>query len=255
MRIWLAVVLSLILVASCGRSSAPPAQGPGTIYPSFKDFDPTEWSGRRPESYAIHGIDISRWQDGIDWPRARDAGISFAFIKATEGGDRVDPGFAGHWDGAARAGVRRGAYHFFYFCRPAEEQARWFIQNVPREADALPPVLDMEWNHLSPTCKTRPPAAQVQSEARKFIAILARHYGKRPIIYTTPDFYEQTGIGAVDATFWLRSVADHPTVVYPRQDWAFWQYTGTGEVPGISGKVDINAFRGGPDDWARFVRG
>ena len=85
--------------------------------------------------------------------------------------------------------------------------------------------------------------------------IVARHSGKRPIIYTTPDFYEQTGIGALNATFWLRSVANHPDAVYPGQDWAFWQYTGTGSVPGIAGKVDINAFRGSPDDFARFAGG
>ena len=253
MRILIALLLTLTFVASCGRPSAPPPVGPRVTNPSFADNDPTNWPGRRPDSYAIHGIDISRWQDNIDWPRARDAGISFAFIKATEGGDRVDPGFQVHWNGAAQAGVARGAYHFFYFCRPAEEQARWFIRHVPRDPAALPPVLDMEWNPFSPTCTRRPPAAQVQAEARTFIAMLERHYGKRPVIYTTPDFYEQTGIGAVDATFWLRAVADHPSAIYPGQSWSFWQYTGTGVVPGIPGGVDINAFRGSPAEWARFA--
>ncbi len=221
--------------------------------PKFGDFDPHPWEGRSPSDYAIHGLDVARFQDAIDWRTARRAGISFAFIKATEGGDLRDPMFDKHWDGARRAGVKRGAYHFYYFCRPAEEQAQWFIDNVPRNRNDLPHVLDMEWNPYSPTCTLRPEGAVVRSEADKFLDILQRHYGKRPIVYTTPDFYRQTGIGRLRGTeFWLRSVADHPSKVYENKPWRFWQYTGTGQVPGVSGPVDINVFSGSPADWARW---
>ena len=54
-------------------------------------------------------------------------------------------------------------------------------------------------------------------------------------------------------TFWLRSVAGPPRQVYPGQPWAFWQYSGTGAVPGISGHVDLNVFYGSAQDWGRFV--
>lgn len=221
--------------------------------PRFADFDPHPWEGRGPNSYAIHGLDVARFQEEIDWRTARRAGISFAFIKATEGGDLRDPMFDKHWDGARRAGVRRGAYHFYYFCRPAEEQAQWFIENVPRNRSDLPHVLDMEWNPFSPTCTFRPEGVVVRSEADKFLDILQRHYGKRPIVYTTPDFYRQTGIGRLRGTeFWLRSVAAHPSEIYEGQPWRFWQYTGTGQVPGVSGPVDINVFSGTAAEWARW---
>ena len=151
--------------------------------------------------------------------------------------------------------MRWGAYHYFYFCRPAEDQARWFIRNVPRDARALPHVLDLEWNHRSPTCRLRPPGATVRAEARRFLAILERHYGRRPIIYTTPDFYRDTGIGDLGGTeFWLRSVAGHPGEIYPGKRWTFWQYTGTGVVPGIDGPVDINAFAGTADSWRAWAQ-
>ncbi|WOI55483.1 GH25 family lysozyme [Palleronia sp. LCG004] len=253
MRLTIASLLLLTILAACSRPSGPPGT-PLRLNPAFGDLSPTDWgAGPAPQRYAIHGIDISRWQRGIDWNRAHEAGISFAFVKATEGGDMIDPAFPGHWEGAGKAGIARGAYHFYYFCRSAEDQARWFIRNVPRDPDMLPPVLDMEWNPFSPTCTYRPPAETVQAEARKFIEIVSRHYGKRPIIYTTPDFYEQTGIGQVDATFWLRAVAEHPREIYQGQDWAFWQYTGTGIVPGIPGGVDINVFSGSPAEWSRFT--
>lgn len=261
---FLLVFLVVALLGSCGRrpppEPEPAAQGPTAAqlaalvtYPKFADADPHSWDRRRPTSYPIHGIDVSRWQGAIDWRAARAAGVSFAYIKATEGGDLADPKFREYWAGAAAAGVPRGAYHYFYFCRPAEEQARWFIRNVPRDPKALPPVLDMEWTPHSPSCTLRPDGATVRREARKFIAMIEAHYGQRPVLYTTVDFYRDTGIGHVGgARLWLRSVAGHPHQVYPGAQWQFWQYSGTGLVPGIAGKVDLNVFNGGPDLWLRW---
>jgi lysozyme len=258
-----ALILALSLSA-CGKP-APDAtermdggQSPSSraaAHPVFSDQDPHDGVGNMPSRYPVHGVDVSRWQGDVDWRQARGAGISFAFIKATEGGDLLDPKFRTYWADAKAAGVRRGAYHFFYFCRPAEEQARWFIENVPKDPKALPPVLDMEWNPHSPTCTRRPPRAEVLSEARLFLDRLERHYGRRPVVYTTVDFYSDTGIGQIAGTeFWLRSVASHPTETYPGMHWTFWQYTGTGIVPGFSTPVDINVFAGNADQWVRWVR-
>lgn len=220
------------------------------LHPRFDDTDPHDWSGRGPRAYPVHGIDVSRWQRSVNWRRARAAGVAFAYIKATEGGDHVDPMFRTHWEGAKRAGVRHGAYHYFYFCRPAAQQARWFIANVPRDTAALPHVLDMEWTPHSPTCRDRPDSAKIRAEAKRFLDILERHYGRRPILYTTVDFYRHTDIGRLPNTqFWLRSVAGHPRQTFPGARWTFWQYTGTGIVPGIEGEVDINVFAGSPEAW------
>lgn len=243
-------------LAACGsgrRAAAPPPVANETMsfmpVPRFGDLDPYDWQGTTPSAYRVHGLDVSRWQGDIDWPTARRAGVSFVFIKATEGGDVADPKFDDHRRGARQAGVRYGAYHYFYFCRPAAEQARWFIKNVPRDSSSLPHVLDMEWNHQSRTCRLKPDGRTVRQEADIFLDMLEAHYGKRPIIYTTPDFYKDTEIGRMRETFWLRSVAGHPREVYPGQRWTFWQYTGTGVVPGVPGKVDINVFAGAPESW------
>ena len=85
-------------------------------------------------------------------------------------------------------------------------------------------------------------------------ATIGRHYGKRPVIYTTVDFYRENELWRVAAyEFWLRSVADHPSGTYPGQSWTFWQYTGTGLVPGIDGATDINLFGGSQIQWAQWV--
>lgn len=225
-----------------------------TAGPRFGDNDPVDWDGPPPWNYPVHGIDVARFQDKIDWRRVKQAGIQFAFIKATEGGDRLDPMFARNWNGASNARILRGAYHFYYFCTPPEVQARWFIRNVPKGRGNLPPVLDMEWNPYSPTCTKRPPGAEVRRQARVFMDIVERHYGQRPIIYTTVEFYRQTGIGQLNEEFWLRSTAKTLKRTYPGQRWAFWQYTGTGVVPGVTGNVDINVFAGNRNTWRRWLR-
>jgi len=248
--------LLLLALAACGaRAPDTPSRataGPVTA-PNFSDADPHIWDGRSPASYPVHGIDISRWQADVEWPTARANGVNFAFIKATEGGDILDPAFKTNWAGAAGAGVPRGAYHFYYWCRPADEQARWFIKHVPRNPGSLPPVLDMEWTPFSPTCTLRPAAAEVRAEAEIFLDALERHYGQRPLIYTTPDFFEDNQMWRLSGhAFWLRSTAAHPTDSYDHP-WTFWQYTGTGLVPGIKGKTDINVFAGSRQDWADWL--
>lgn len=220
---------------------------------AFDDRDPVEFGRHAPRRLPVHGIDVSRFQGGIDWHAAARSGVNFAFIKATEGGDLRDPEFGRNWQAAAHAGVLRGAYHFYYFCTDARTQADWFIQNVPRGAGALPPVLDMEWNPHSPTCQKRPAPEVVRREMGVFLNRLERHYRQRPIVYTTPRFYRENDLGQVKAEFWLRSVARPLPEVYPGQSWHFWQYSGTGIVGGVKGDVDLNAFAGSRTDWAAWV--
>ena len=259
----LAAILLLSVLGACSTaadlspavsSSSAPTQVALT-HPRFSDSDPHEWEGGAPWSYAVHGTDVSKYQRSVDWHRAKTSGVSFAFIKATEGGDRVDDYFAEHWRDTRAAGVPRSAYHFYYFCRPAAEQARWFIRNVPNERSALPPVLDMEWNPQSPTCKLRPDAATVRSEMRIFLSMVEKHYGKKPIIYTSLDFFDDNGLaGFKGYPYWLRSVAGHPRDKYSGHPFTFWQYTGTGVVPGITGDADINVFNGDMATWKKWLK-
>lgn len=249
------LLVAIGFLAACGSSRAPahrPAAPVSLYAPEFGDAKPVEWPSTTPRAYPVHGVDISRWNRDINWPVAQAAGVSFAFIKATEGGDHIDPEFQRHWSDARRAGVPRGAYHFWYHCRSGAEQARWFMENVPREAGALPPVLDLEWPR-SRNCPTRPDGDHVRREATVFLDMLERHYGQRPVVYTTPDFYKDTDLGRLRAEFWLRAVADHPSNVYPGQRWSFWQHTGTGVIRGFTGEVDINAFVGSPGEWAAWL--
>ena len=89
---------------------------------------------------------------------------------------------------------------------------------------------------------------------RVFLDMLERHYGKRPIIYTDPGFFDENGLSALRGyPFWLRSVAAEPHERYRNRTWTFWQWTQTGTMSGIHTEVDRNAFYGSGDEWVRFL--
>ncbi|WP_426231749.1 glycoside hydrolase family 25 protein [Pararhizobium sp. DWP3-4] len=226
----------------------------GQIYGhQFRDAHPINFGKASPRKLAVHGVDVSRWQGEMDWAKLRTQGANFAYIKATDGGDHLDPMFRTNWKRAKDAGLKRGAYHFFYWCRTAGEQADWFIRNVPRDPDALPPVIDVEYNGES-SCKYRLSRAKAIEKMQVFMDKLERHYGKRPVIYTAPDFYRDNLTGEFkDYPFWLRSVAAHPSQVYPGRKWLFWQYSGSGLSHGVEGRIDLNVFRGSEADWHAWV--
>lgn len=249
----LAPLMILLLLTACTSVSYDFSDiAAGT--PRFGDRDPHKWQTRPPWSYPVHGTDVAKYQGNVDWKKLKREGIAFAYIKATEGGDRVDERFAENWREARAAGMPHGAYHFYYFCRPAIEQARWFIEHVPDDPHALPPALDMEWNPASPSCKLRPDPAAVYADMRIFLNAVEKHYGKRPIIYTTVDFFRDNDLERFRGyPFWVRSVAGHPDDRFAGVPWRFWQYTGTGIVPGIDGDADINTFNGTEKSWHSWL--
>jgi lysozyme len=237
------LMLPLTAAAACGGKVVQQA-----------DYDPH--SGvMRAHSLPVQGIDVAKYQGRVDWKQIRKSGVQFAYLKATEGGDRVDASFHENWRNAAAAGVPRGAYHFMYWCRPAAEQAAWFARVVPPDRSQLPPVLDLEWNSASPTCPRRVPRRQALEEISVMLSMMEQHTGKRPVIYTDITFHRDVLEGELRGhDFWLRSVAAEPSARFNNRPWTFWQYTATGHVPGITGAVDRNAFHGSAREWERWVQ-
>lgn len=238
------IVVALSFLSACTSASL-----------DIADLGLSDHFGPRPDHYPMHGIDVSKYQGDVDWPTVRRGGVAFAYVKATEGGDRIDGSFRENWDAARAAGVPRGAYHFFYHCRSGKEQAKWFIANVPRDPEALPPVLDVEWTPDSPTCTKRPPRDALMREMQDFLDAVEAYYGVRPILYIPIDVHRDRLVGAFPRyEFWLRAVKDHPSAVYEGRAFRFWQWTATGTVPGVEGEVDRNAFSGTREDWAKWLK-
>lgn len=226
--------------------------GCASVEPILPDF-----GGPLPGNFAVHGIDVSKYQGEIDWERVRDSGVQFAWIKSTEGGDQLDSKFMRNWAAARAVGLPRGAYHFVYWCRPWQQQMAFMERNVPVEPDALPPVLDVELTPTSPTCKRTLYPEPTIREMRGMLEEMERHYGKKPVIYSTVDFYAGILSGGAlnDYPIWVRSTKYHPSVRYAGRRWHFWQYQSDAHIDGIRNKVDRNAFFGTPEQWAEFLSG
>lgn len=246
--------LSLASIAAmCLAAAGCAADRTSALYPTKGDSKPHPGVAMA-HTFPIHGIDISKYQGDIDWMAVRNAGTKFAFIKATEGGDHLDEKFHQNWAGAKAAGVQYGFYHFMYWCRPAHEQMDWIKQNVPVDRNALPPVLDLEWNSHSRTCPIRLAPEAARAKIDYILTEMERHFGKRPMIYTDITFHRDVLEGHYNSyAYWLRSVAAHPTERFSRNNFHFWQYTATGTVPGIRGSVDRNVFYGSERQWQAFL--
>jgi lysozyme len=134
------------------------------------------------------GVDVSHWQGDMNWAKCAAAGIKFAFIRSTIGASGLDNRFAENWSGAEAAGLLRGAYHLFRPDRDAIAQAEHFVATAAKLGE-LPPAVDLE--HV--------PGAAIQpsypEEVRLFLELLLAGTGRKPIIYTSPSFW-QNPLGA-----------------------------------------------------------
>jgi GH25 family lysozyme M1 (1,4-beta-N-acetylmuramidase) len=192
------------------------------------------------------GIDISHWQGHVDWTKVRADGITFAFMKATEGSSYADPTLATNWAGAETAGIYRAAYHF---ARPstsagsAQAQARFFVSKAGtfQGVGDLPPVLDLEaTGGLSP--------ASLRTWVATWLSTVEQLTGRTPILYFSPSFWiDHLGNSSAFTRYplWIAHyTTGAPLVPGGWPTWTFWQRTSSGRVSGIGGPVDLNRFNG-----------
>ncbi len=204
-----------------------------------------------PDSYEIHGIDVSWYQNFIDWPSVREMKvknikIGFAFIKATEGLANVDKQYRRNWKKAKEEGLPRGAYHFFLANKSGKIQAQNFITSVKLEPGDLPPVLDIEQLY-----GTNP--AKMRKEIKEWLTTVEEHYKVKPIIYTSVSFYADYLNGEFDQyPLWAAHYLEKnkPRINRP---WLFWQHNERGRVNGILTRVDFNVFNGDSTDFENLL--
>jgi GH25 family lysozyme M1 (1,4-beta-N-acetylmuramidase) len=193
-------------------------------------------------SYAIQGIDAASYQGYPNWTSVKNAGITFAFEKATEGTTYTNPYFATNWARIKSAGIIRGAYHYGHPGSDPTAQANFFVNTVHPTSGDLQMVLDIE------VTDGRTPA-QVWSWIQTFIARIKTLTGRPGIIYTGFYFWrDSVGNPAnnLNCPLWLAAYVSDPTPYVPRawSYFSFWQYTSSGSVPGVSGNVDRDAWNG-----------
>ena len=175
--------------------------------------------------------------------------VTFAFAKATDGTQSVDPQFSANWAGMKAAGVLRGAYVFYEVGQDPGQQAQDFISTVAMAPGDLPPVIDIERGQSGS-------ASDMIGNLRSYIETLKAHYGLDPIIYTSPGYWNANfDESFADCPLWVAEYGvSAPKETRGWRYWTFWQHTQSGKVPGVSGNVDQNYFNGSLDQLKRFLK-
>lgn len=183
------------------------------------------------------GIDVSHYQGQINWREvARNGKVRYVFVKATESNSLVDNTFAYNVKEAREYGIPVGCYHFFRPNVPGKEQLNHFIQTVDMSQQDVLPMIDIE-------IRGKQSLAVFQKNIRDFLEGFERHYGFRPIIYASANFYNDYLAGAFDNYKYM--IAKYSEgIPQPKGpiDFVMWQYSSSGRVPGIRGNVDMSHF-------------
>ena len=186
------------------------------------------------------GVDVSSYQEDVDFKELARQGVEFAYIKATEGSGHVDTSFNQKWADAKNAGILAGAYHYFSYESSGATQAENFIKTIGDLEGRLIPAVDME---LTVEEVYNPPEkSTVVTGLKAFLAVVEEEYGVKPLIYAQKDYWDKyLADDFGDYPRWARNVF-YPVFVDLGDDWVMWQYDDRGEMSGYKGEkyIDLN---------------
>ena len=186
------------------------------------------------------GIDVSNHQGDIDWETVKNSGVEFVFIRIGYGHNREakimeDEKFRQNLEEARNAGLKVGLYFYSYATEiwEAEEQANWIVKTLNGEKIDLPIVFDYETWKSFPTYNIN--IIDLNKVAKRFLDILHDN-GYEGMNYSSK-YYLNTIWNISEYPTWL---AHYVSKTNYDKDFKVWQFSNTGEVPGINGFVDLD---------------
>lgn len=187
----------------------------------------------------VHGIDLSHYQGEVFWETVGgNTKMAYVYLKATEGGDRIDSRYERNIELAHRYGLKVGSYHFFRPKTPLHLQLRNFTtQCLPGEQDLIP-MIDVETTGNLST-------EQFRDSLMTFLGMIERAYRQKPLVYTFRNFYNWHLVGQLDDyQLMIAMYQDEEPVLADGRDITMWQYTGKGRIVGVNGFIDKSRFMG-----------
>ena len=204
---------------------------------------------RFQNSVVVHGIDVSQFQDDINWKRVKSSEADFAFIRAgyrkAETGELVeDEDFRDNIKKANRAGIMTGAYFFSQAVNEAEavEEADYLLDLVKKYDIEMPLVIDYEIYHggrLEKAIESGDlPAASLYHDIVIAFCDRVEQAGYESAVYANYDMltnYMDSSILDDDVTIWAAQYSGECTV---KGDYLFWQCSEETAIDGIKDPVD-----------------
>lgn len=196
------------------------------------------------------GIDVSVYQEDIDWERVAQAGVKFVMVRLAyrgwrkDGPIRADTNGLKNIQGAEAAGLKVGVYFYSQATSVAEaiEEAQFILDLLDGRALDMPVVFDWELPSDSTARTRRVKAKTIHAMALAFCNEV-KQAGYRPMVYFNQrqgrTKYKLAELRAAGIELWLAMYTNAMTYTYKVQ---MWQYTSNGRVPGIDGRVDIDIY-------------
>ncbi|MDY3791629.1 MAG: glycoside hydrolase family 25 protein [Oscillospiraceae bacterium] len=194
------------------------------------------------------GIDVSSYQQNIDWQAVKADGVEFAILRIGYRGYETgqlteDKYFRRNLEGAKAAGIETGVYFFSQALTPEEalEEAKYVI-NLLAETGAelaFPVIFDWEFPTDEDPARTDGMAGEIQTACCRAFCDRVKEAGFEPMYYSTINTaIFRYDIGELsDIPLWL---ADYNRTCNFTYDYKMWQYSCSGVVDGIEGLVDFN---------------
>jgi lysozyme len=196
------------------------------------------------------GIDVSRHQGDINWPKVKTSGkVDFAFVKASEGLGYIDPQFRRNAAGANAVKIPVGYYHYAHpETNKALDEAWAFVDVTKGQAAQLPYVLDLEGEAAKLS------KSDLTAWALTFMREVERLTGASVMLYTGAYFArDEVGFELGEFPLWIAHYGTNKPLDDSTWDkWTVFQYTSSGSVPGIVGNVDMNEYNGGVSELAGY---
>lgn len=181
------------------------------------------------------GIDVSTWQEDINWNDVESDNVDFAMIRATYGTNGVDDFFAKNMSKVAETSINPGAYHYSYAksVNEAMSEAEHFIDIIKPYDFSYPVALDIEDSSLIYLGKN------VLTDIARTFCRIVENAGYYVCIYSNLNWFDNYLDMDIlsDFDIWLAQWNSSPTY---SGNFGIWQYSSSGSVSGISGDVDMN---------------
>ena len=228
------------------RFTIPSAASFASSYPSFITTPSVTPAPTPASGGTMRGIDVSAYQGVIDWNKVRQSGISFAIIRCGfraygSGQLSYDSYFDQNVRGAQAAGIKVGAYFYSAAVNVAEarEEANFALSKIRGYSMQLPVFIDME----SPAGgRAIGISVQTRTDVVKAFCSTVQAAGYKAGVYANKTWFNSymNTPELTQYTIWLAHWVNASRSDYSRTRHDIWQYTSSGSVPGISGRVDMN---------------
>lgn len=190
----------------------------------------------------MKGIDVSTHQGIIDWEKVKAAGINFAMIRAGYGKNNIDKQFVRNISECNRLGIPCGVYWFSYALNEemARNEAKYCLEAVKPYKLEFPIAFDLEYDSVNYAKKNNLVVTKlVASSFVKAFCGEIEKAGYYALNYGNQDYANRYFDDEVKQKYgkWLAAWTGREQ---PPMDCQIWQYSNGGEVPGISGRVDLD---------------